>query len=299
MKKQVDIECIKQIPIENITIINPRSRNKVKFQEIVDSIDSVGLKRPISVTTRNAENGDVTYLLICGQGRLEAFQQLGETSIPAIIRNRTDDECYLMSLVENLARRQHSPLELLQDIGALSKHGYSQKEISDKTGLSRMYIRDIIHLLNRGEERLLNAVERNRIPIGIAITIADSCDDELQNALTEAYEKNLLNGKDLNYVRGFVAQRKMYGKNLKNTTERTKPLRGKDVAKAYEDECARLKYQLQRADLTEYRLKYASNTLKLMLKDENFVNLMRAEKIDTLPKYIFDSINSEGEMCHE
>lgn len=299
MRKHIDIECIKQIAIDKITILNPRVRNKAKFQEVVDSIDSVGLKRPISVTTRTAENGDETYQLICGQGRLEALQQLGETTVPAIIRNRSDDECYLMSLVENLARRHHSPLELLQDIGALSKHGYSQKEISDKTGLSSMYVRDIIHLLEKGEERLLNAVERNRIPLRIAITIADSCDDELQNALTEAYENNLINGKDLNYVRNFVAQRKMYGKHLHSTKQKATPLRGKDVAKVYEDECARLQYQLQRADLTEYRLNYASSTLKKMLKDENFVNLMRAEKIETLPKYVYDSINKEEEMRHE
>jgi len=293
MKKHDDSGHIQQIPIDKIIILNPRTRNKAKFQEIVESIDSIGLKRPITVTTRKSDNGDISYLLICGQGRLEAFQQLKQTSIPALIRNRSDNECYLMSLVENLARRHHTPLELLQGIGALAERGYSRKEISAKTGVSKAYVRDIIHLLDRGEERLLAAVERGKIPIYIAVIIADSCDEELQTALSEAYEKNLLNGKDLNYVRNFIVQRKMYGKHLKNVTERGIRLRGKDVAKVYEDECARLKYQLQRADLTEYRLGYASNTLKLLLKDENLVNLMRAENIDTLPKYIFDSINSE------
>lgn len=296
MNKQDEHGLIKHISIDKITILNPRARNKAKFQEIVDSIDSIGLKRPISVAARTSDNGNTTYLLICGQGRLEAFQQLGQTSIPAILRNSNDDECYLMSLVENLARRHHTPLELLQGIGALAKQGYSRKEISAKTGISKAYVRDIIHLLNKGEERLLAAVEIGKVPISIAVIIADSCDDELQSALSEAYEKNLLSGKDLNYVRNFIAQRKMYGKHLKDVTKQAIPLRGKDVAKVYEDECARLKYQLQRADLTEYRLNYASNTIKLLLKDENLVNLMRAERIDTLPKYIYDSINNEKEV---
>jgi len=294
MKKHDDSGHIQQIPLDKIIILNPRTRNKAKFQEIVESINSIGLKRPITVTTRKSDNGDISYLLICGQGRLEAFLQLKQTSIPAIIRNRSDDECYLMSLVENMARRHHTPLELLQGIGALVNQGYSRKEISEKTGISKPYIRDIIHLLEKGEERLLAAVERGKIPISIAVTIADSLDDGLQSALAEAYEKNLLSGKDLHFVRNLIVQRKLQGKHLKNIEDRTRsPLKGKDVARVYEEECARLKYQLQRAELTEYRVNYASKTIKTMLKDENFLNLLRAEKMETLPKFVYDSIQSK------
>ena len=114
---------IEMIPVDQIAVINPRIRNKKTFLQIVDSISKVGLKRPITVG-RNENGGDEpTYKLVCGQGRLEAFISLGERAIPARIVDVTEEDSQVMSLVENLARRKHRPLELLQDIGELRKRG--------------------------------------------------------------------------------------------------------------------------------------------------------------------------------
>lgn len=290
MSNHNEHQSIEYIPIDKIVILNPRDRNKDAFQEIVKSIELVGLKKPISVTPRRSEANGIFYRLICGQGRLEAFKQLNQTTIPAIIRHNTDEECYLMSLVENLARRHHAPLDMMKEIEILYNNGYSKKQISAKTGLSPAYIRDILILLDKGEERLISAVERKKIPMYIAMKIVNSGDQEVQDALVEAYETNLISGKDLNFVRDFIVNRKMYGKHLRrlgNPTT-TKPLKGKDLAKVYEDECARLEYQIQKADLTEFRLNLMESTLKSMLNDDNFINLIRAEKFDTLPKYLIE-----------
>src|SRR5688572_16557285 len=100
---------VKAVPIAAITVLNPRSRNKKIFQELVTSIEHLGLKKPITVAARGDGSG---YDLVCGQGRLEAFVALGETEIPAVIVEASHEDCFVMSLVENLARRQHSPLEL-------------------------------------------------------------------------------------------------------------------------------------------------------------------------------------------
>ena len=56
-------------------------------------------------------------------GGLEAFVELGQAEIPAIIIEATEEDCYLMSLVENLARRKHSPLELIREIDVLGHLG--------------------------------------------------------------------------------------------------------------------------------------------------------------------------------
>ncbi|MCB2079973.1 MAG: ParB N-terminal domain-containing protein, partial [Novosphingobium sp.] len=100
---------IRQVPIDLITVLNPRWRNKRVFQELVDSIAALGLKKPITVSQRPGKN---RYDLVCGQGRLEAFIALGATEIPAMVVEASEEDCFVMSLVENLARRQHSPLEL-------------------------------------------------------------------------------------------------------------------------------------------------------------------------------------------
>ena len=76
-----------------------------------------------------------------------------------------------MSLAENIARRHYRPLELFASIQALFDQGYDQKAIASKTGLTLEYVHGIVTLLERGEERLLVAVERGKIPLNAAIAI--------------------------------------------------------------------------------------------------------------------------------
>jgi ParB family chromosome partitioning protein len=109
-----DTPDIRLIAVDAISVLNPRVRNKRVFQELVTSIERLGLKKPITVSQRP---GRQRYDLVCGQGRLEAFIALGQAEIPAIIIDAAEDDCFVMSLVENLARRQHTPLELVRAIG--------------------------------------------------------------------------------------------------------------------------------------------------------------------------------------
>ena len=122
------------------------------------------------------------YDLVCGQGRLEAFTALGETDIPAVVIEASHEDCFVMSLVENLARRQHSPLELMRNIGDLRTRGYSLAEIATKTDFSEEYIYAISYLLEHGEERLLTAVDRGVIPPTVAMEIARAKDSDIQQA---------------------------------------------------------------------------------------------------------------------
>ena len=96
---------IRMISISAIIVLNPRVRNKKIFNELVTSIAHLGLKKPIAVSTRPDQAG---FDLVCGQGRLEAFMALGQTEIPAVVPEATEEDCFVMSLAENL-RRHHSP----------------------------------------------------------------------------------------------------------------------------------------------------------------------------------------------
>ena len=107
-----DLDTIRLIPIELITVIDPRVRNKKIFKEIVSNIAELGLKRPITVSRREDEDGP-RYALVCGQGRLEAYQALGQHEIPAIVVKADTEDCLVMSLVKNLARRQHRAIDLV------------------------------------------------------------------------------------------------------------------------------------------------------------------------------------------
>lgn len=128
---------------------------------------------------------------------MEAFIALGATEIPAVVIVASEEDCFVMSLVENLARRHHSPLELMREIGTLKRRGYSTAEIATKTDFSDEYVYAICYLLEHGEERLLAGVERGVIPSSIAMEIARAKDTEVQQALADAYEQKTIPGNQI------------------------------------------------------------------------------------------------------
>src|SRR5882724_9201622 len=125
------------IPIDRIRILNPRPRDKRKFQQIVQSIQNLGLKKPIQVSLRSPKEGtEPGYDLVCGQGRIEAFLALGHREIPAIVIEVPREERLLRSLVENMARRLPPPLALMNEIERLKAEGYTNVEIGKKLDIA-------------------------------------------------------------------------------------------------------------------------------------------------------------------
>src|SRR3546814_7784481 len=112
-----------------------------------------------------------------------------------------------MSLIENIARRPHRPIDLMAEIGNLAKRGYSDAEIAEKIGCSRGWVGHILTLLERGEERLVAAVEAGLIPIAMATEIAQAEGEEAQTILMEAYESGKIRGKKIGTIRRLLDRR--------------------------------------------------------------------------------------------
>lgn len=148
MKQKDRNATIKMIPIDRINIANPRVRSQKVFLDIAENITKVGLKRPITVTPSKSTSAGKDFDLVCGQGRIEAFQACGQTHIPAIVIDTTEEEALIMSLVENLARRQHRAIDLLHGIEVLQQKGYDAKAIAKKIGVSDGYAKAILEVLN-------------------------------------------------------------------------------------------------------------------------------------------------------
>lgn len=283
---------VQMIPIEQINVLNPRSRNRIVFQSIVSNISNIGLKRPITVTARPEPADGKLYDLVCGQGRLEAFAALGQAEIPAIVKEASREECFLMSLVENIARRQQRPLELLREISNLKSRGYSTADIAKKIDVAKSYVSGVVHLLKKGEERLLYAVEKGRIPLSVAMQIADADEEGLQKALCQAYEDKTLRGRKLLTVRRIIEMRKTNGKGTSQGAHR-RPDRlatADGLVRAYQQEADRQKLLVRRHQITQTRLLFIVSALKKLLADENFLTLLRAEDLGTLPAYLDERI---------
>jgi ParB family chromosome partitioning protein len=271
-------------------VLNPRARNRRVFHELITSIAHLGLKKPITVSRRSADAG---YDLVCGQGRLEAFVVLGQSEIPAIVIEASEEDCYVMSLVENLARRHPGSIELMREIGALKQRGYSNAEIAAKIDFTPDYIAAICYLLEHGEERLLVAVERGVMPANIAIEIARTPDGDIQQALAEAYENKLLPGNQVLAIRRIIRQRNQR-RNKKPHRRRGAPHTGKITAaaliKSYETEAQRQKLLVKKADLAQTRLSFIVNALRRLYADEEFLTLLRAEAMHTLPRPLAEQL---------
>jgi ParB family chromosome partitioning protein len=281
---------VRILPVAEITVLNPRARNKKIFAELVESIASVGLKKPITVRNRLDGTG---YDLVCGQGRYEAIVELGQTEIPAIVIEATDEDCFVMSLVENLARRQHTSLELLREVDALRAHGYTYVEVGQKTGLSPEYVTGICFLLANGEHRLLRAVEKGVVPHSIATEIARADEADVQAALMEAYENKTIPGNQIVAIRRIIEQRRSDGKGRsRNRPSRAhaRPVTGESLVRAYRKELERQKRQIRKADLAQNRLIFVVNALRTLLTDRQFETLLRAEGMPTMPRSLAERI---------
>lgn len=278
------------IPMDRITVVNPRVRNRRAFREIVDNIAELGLKRPITVAARQSENG-LRYDLVCGQGRLEAFQELGQTEIPAIVIDASSEDCLVMSLVENLARRQHRALDLLRDIKGLKARGYSGPEIARKTQLSLKYVRGILRLLESGEHRLLRAVESGKLPVSVAVDIAEAKDADVQDVLRQAYENNQLRGGRLMAAKRLVEARQQYGKGRPSADQKKRrSLSVESLIRTYQNDVEKKQVLLRKATATRNELMFITEALRKLLNDENFVTLLRAEGLATIPKNLSDRL---------
>jgi ParB family chromosome partitioning protein len=286
---------VTMIPIEKIRILNPRHRDKKRFELIVQSIRNLGLKKPIQVSLRSvAEGEEPGYDLVCGQGRLEAFLALGHKEIPAIVVEVSKEERLLRSLVENMARRMPPPLALMNEIDRLKEQGYTNVEIGAKLDIADSTVGGLIALKKAGEERLLDAAISGRIPLSIAMEIAKADTPELQRELMKGYESKQFNYVSIRVVKRLIDQRRFAGKQREaNPQARKSRTSVESLVNTYKRESQRQKLLVKKARLCEAKLLFVVTAFGKLLGDENFVTLLRAEGVAEMPKYMHDRLNEQ------
>lgn len=298
--EQAQPQQVEMIPVSRITVINPRARNKRQHREIVNNIEAIGLKRPITVS-RHPGPGGPRYDLVCGEGRLEAFLMLGQNEIPAVVIEASESECLVMSLVENIARRLQRPIDVMKDVGALRERGDSEAEIARKIGVTNSWVSMVVTLLERGEERLLSAVETGLIPITLAMEISRAETEEAQNLLLDAYESGKLRGKKLAAVRRLLDLR-LRGRNQTFPASRlgrrngSKRLTVNDLMQVYQREAEKQRLLVKKSDFAQTRLLFIVEAIKDLLSEDSFINLLRAEDLETMPRALARRIagNDDG-----
>jgi ParB family chromosome partitioning protein len=274
------------VPIAAVRTLSSRERSSQRFKELVQSVARLGLKRPITVCRRQ---GSECYDLVCGERRLDAVAALGQSNIPALLIDAAVEDCILLGLVENIARRRHSPKELVLEIGRLAKH-YRPPEIAAKVDLAVDRVRSIIFLLNHGEDRLLSAVERGIVPPTLAVEIAKAKSPKLQGALLEAQLNERHTSKQIEKMRKLVEQRQRSLAKAQPGEE----VNAADLVRAYRLEAEREQVLRRKADLAHARVAFLIGALKTLLGERMFVTILRAERLEQLPIPMLHRLSDAG-----
>jgi ParB family chromosome partitioning protein len=280
-------KLIESVPIAQIHIANPRPRNRARWQMIVANIREVGLKKPITLVRRSEPNAEgKLFDLVCGQGRIEALMSLGENNIPAIIIEAPREDHFLMSLVENIARRPPSNRDILREVRGLRERGYGVADIARKVGMDRMYISGIVHLIEHQEVALIASVESGKLPMSVAVEIANGKDREVSEALSEAYESGQLRGNKLAAARRLIAKRIEKRQREGKAMEARGRVTGNMLVQVYKQRVGEQKALIAKAEITKERLLLVTSAIRQLLRDDNFTTLLRAEGIADMPKQL-------------
>ena len=188
--------------------------DEAALSELADSIAQHGVLQPLLV--RPIIGGG--YQLIAGERRWRASRIAGLTQVPGIIKELTDDEAAVISLIENLQREDLNPIEEAYGFASLIKDfDLTQEEAARRVGKSRPAVANALRLLRLPQE-VIDAVREGKFSAGHARALA-AIDDEKTAifAAKTVMEKGLSVRETEKLVKALTAEKK---EKKKKTTAR-------------------------------------------------------------------------------
>jgi ParB family chromosome partitioning protein len=181
-----------EIAIDNIDA-NPyqtrRRINETALQELADSIRTSGVVQP--VVLRPTANG--RFQLVAGERRWLASKRAGRTTIPAVVRQISNEQAMEITIIENLQREDLNPVEQARAFERLSREfNMTQEQIAGRTGKDRASIANFIRLLKLPEP-IQEAMESGALNFGhgkVLLALA-GYPEQLERAAREVMEKQL------------------------------------------------------------------------------------------------------------
>ncbi len=210
------------VSLADITVLNPRSRDKRQFEDNVRSIDAVGLLKPIVVNERH-KGSQGKYELVCGEGRFLAYKALGRSEITAEVVSCDRKTALLYSLVENIARVPPNTMWFAREMKRMSDAGLPLAKISQIVGKSEHDIAEYIRLVEAGEERLIAGVEQGLFSISFATAVAKSSNESIQQVLMDAFDSGIIDSTNTHRVRNMIELRFNRGKQPRRGGPSGKP----------------------------------------------------------------------------
>ena len=196
-----------------------------KLHELAQSIKENGVIQPIIVR----QSPVIGYEILAGERRYRASLLAGLTSIPAVVKQLSDQEMMVQSIIENLQRENLNPIEEARAFESLVEKGFTHAEIADKMGKSRPHISNSIRLLSLPEQ-ILSEVENGKLSQAHARSLV-GLNKEQQDYFFQRIIEEDISVRKLEALLTEKKQKKIQKKNhfIQNEEEKLKKLLGLDV----------------------------------------------------------------------
>lgn len=169
-----------------------KSFDEEALRELAESIKNYGVFQPIIV--KKSIKG---YDLIAGERRLRASRMAGLETIPAIIKDMSDNQMREIALLENLQRENLTPIELAWAYkGIIDSLHIRQEDLADKIGKSRSHVTNTLGLLRLPDE-VQNQILDNKITMGHAKILSKIDDDYKVKEYADRVVNNNISVRDL------------------------------------------------------------------------------------------------------
>jgi ParB family chromosome partitioning protein len=197
---EIPLDYIERNPFQTRTRFD-----EAQLTELTQSIAASGVVQPIVVRPLSPQNGQAKYQLITGERRWLASRKAGKSTIPAIVRQASDEQTLEMTIVENLQRADLNPMEQARAYQRLSQDfKMTQEQMATRTGKERASVSNFLRLL-RLPEPIQHKVESGDLSFGHARTLLalDSA-ESITYAAQKVMALNLSVRQTESYVQGLI-----------------------------------------------------------------------------------------------
>ena len=166
-----------------------RQINETALAELAESIRASGVVQPVVLRP----GGDGRFQLVAGERRWLASKRAGKTTIPAVVRQISNEQAMEITIIENLQREDLNPVEQARAFERLSREfNLTQEQIAARTGKDRASIANFIRLLKL-PETLQEALETGAMSFGHGKVLLGlvGFPEQLEHAAREVMEKQL------------------------------------------------------------------------------------------------------------
>lgn len=207
-----DDEQVQQLPISECRP-NPYQPRKVfdvdKLEELKQSIIEYGIIQPLIV--RQSIKG---FEIVVGERRFRAAQEAGLETVPAIVKDLTDDRMMELALLENLQREDLTPIEEAHAYNnLLTELNLTQEQLSERLGKSRSHIANMVRLLTL-PDKVIAYLNNGQLSMGHGRAILSVKDKKTQSEVVQKIINEKLNVRQVEQLIQKMNQNKV-GKKSK------------------------------------------------------------------------------------